>query len=182
MFHPAFVTGAWIIHMKSQIHRSPPHSTRRSGDKPSPRMRVVCIPTLGGTASDFEGWDAIMPPDVQCVAFQPPGRGPRHEEDLPATIGDYVAEITAAMEDIADLPYVLYGQVRPPLSPFPAPLDPRAPHGEQSELGGVGGVTCSSQGAGSFFAVELTIELARPRPLPTGTAGGLTVSLYLTHP
>lgn len=53
-----------------------------------PPVRVVCFPHSGGSARSFGDWAEVMPPEVELVAVQYPGRGDRFVEppvaDVPA--------------------------------------------------------------------------------------------------
>ncbi|MCP3820197.1 alpha/beta fold hydrolase [Streptomyces sp. A3M-1-3] len=62
-----------------------------------PDLRVVCFPHSGGSATAFGAWATAMPPGVELLAVQYPGRGDRFGEpcmdDLPAMAGQAAAEL-----------------------------------------------------------------------------------------
>ena len=60
---------------------------------PSARLRLFCFPFAGGGATVFSTWPRNLPPEVEVVAVQPPGREGRLMEK---PIGD-LAELVAAM-------------------------------------------------------------------------------------
>ncbi|KXK59341.1 hypothetical protein AWW66_24850 [Micromonospora rosaria] len=75
----------------------------------APSLRVVCFPHSGGSAASFAGWAALMPPDVELVAVQYPGRGDRFLEplvdDVPAMAGHAAAELLR----LPDRDQILFG-------------------------------------------------------------------------
>ncbi|MEY9854618.1 pyochelin biosynthetic protein PchC [Catenulispora sp. GAS73] len=48
----------------------------------APSVRLVCFPHSGGSAFAFRDWAAALPPGVELLAVQYPGRGDRFGEDL----------------------------------------------------------------------------------------------------
>jgi acyl transferase domain-containing protein/surfactin synthase thioesterase subunit/NADPH:quinone reductase-like Zn-dependent oxidoreductase len=76
---------------------------------PKPRLRVFCIPFLGGMASVFSPWARRLPPDVELQALQLPGRPPRHKEKPHAEFQALVDALLQALSTRIDVPYVIYG-------------------------------------------------------------------------
>lgn len=76
---------------------------------PRPRARVLAFPHAGGGASSFRMLAKAMPPDVELVGVQPPGREARL--DTPAIIGARAIADAAlpALVDELDVPVVLLG-------------------------------------------------------------------------
>ena len=72
-------------------------------------MRVLAFPHAGGGASSFRVLAKAMPPDVELVAVQPPGREARL--DTPAIIGARAIADAAlpALTVELDVPVVLFG-------------------------------------------------------------------------
>ncbi len=58
---------------------------------PMPRLRLACFPHAGGSASFFRSWSERLPPGIDLLALQYPGREDRFNE-APAT----------RLEDLAD--------------------------------------------------------------------------------
>ncbi len=82
---------------------------RRFAPVAAPRMRLFCIPHAGGAASAYRTWPARLPPTVEVVAVQLPGREDRTRE-LPHTgLRDAASAIVQAMRSSLDLPYVIFG-------------------------------------------------------------------------
>jgi pyochelin biosynthetic protein PchC len=63
----------------------------------APTRRVVCFPHSGGSATAFGAWATAMPPGVELVAVQYPGRGDRFVEppvdEVAAMAGHAAAEL-----------------------------------------------------------------------------------------
>ncbi|QWP76763.1 thioesterase [Lysobacter sp. K5869] len=77
--------------------------------RPSAKLRLICLPYAGGSAATYATWGAQLPTDVEVVAVQPPGRGPRLAEPAHTRMSALVAELIAAFQELTDKPYVLFG-------------------------------------------------------------------------
>ncbi|MDU3291436.1 MAG: pyochelin biosynthesis editing thioesterase PchC, partial [Pseudomonas aeruginosa] len=76
---------------------------------PMPRLRLACFPHAGGSASFFRSWSERLPPDIDLLALQYPGREDRFNE-APATCLEDLADGAAlALRDFADAPLALFG-------------------------------------------------------------------------
>lgn len=76
---------------------------------PMPRLRLACFPHAGGSASFFRNWSEYLPPDVDLLALQYPGREDRFNE-APATRLDALAKDAAsALREFADAPLAIFG-------------------------------------------------------------------------
>lgn len=75
------------------------------------QLRVVCIPQAGVGAWAFHGeWQAAMPPGVEIVPVELPGRGMRMGEDKPSDMLVLVRSFVDSLEELmAERPYVLVG-------------------------------------------------------------------------
>jgi medium-chain acyl-[acyl-carrier-protein] hydrolase len=71
--------------------------------------RVICIPYAGGSASAFRGWDELLPPDVECLAVQLPGRADRLAETPFATIEAVTDAVVRDIRAMKRRPLVLVG-------------------------------------------------------------------------
>ncbi len=76
---------------------------------PGARVRLICFPYAGGTASIFAGWPAELPPEVEVCAIQPPGRHERMHEALPQSVGEMVRELVPALLPYLDKPFATFG-------------------------------------------------------------------------
>jgi hypothetical protein len=77
--------------------------------QPSPRLRVVCFPHAGGSASFFHPWLADLPPDVELVAAKYPGREDRMPEPPVDGVPELADALTDALRRSADAPLALFG-------------------------------------------------------------------------
>ena len=72
-------------------------------------VRLVCLPHAGGSASYFFPLAKALPPEVELLAVQYPGRQDRHAEpcvDDVVTLAEQLVDVLAAQRD---LPLVLFG-------------------------------------------------------------------------
>jgi pyochelin biosynthetic protein PchC len=77
--------------------------------KAAPRVRLVCLPHAGGSASAYHGWAADLPADVELVAVQYPGRQDRFGEPCVERMADMADAVTAALLPLSDRPMALFG-------------------------------------------------------------------------
>lgn len=75
----------------------------------APRLRLFCIPFLGGKASMFSEWVRHLPAAIELQALQLPGRPPRHHERTYAQFWTLVDALCDALLPRLDVPYALYG-------------------------------------------------------------------------
>src|SRR5262249_41809067 len=78
---------------------------------PSPggRLRLFCFHHAGGAASVFSGWPAALPPGVDVLPVQLPGRESRRREAVPADFESLIAALDAELAEHVRAPYALYG-------------------------------------------------------------------------
>ncbi|MFF7885286.1 thioesterase II family protein [Streptomyces sp. NPDC020794] len=69
---------------------------RHSSDSSAVR-RIVCFPHAGGSASFFRPWVKHLPPTVELLAVQYPGRENRYAEPLIGTVAECAAESAEAL-------------------------------------------------------------------------------------
>ncbi|WP_272458599.1 thioesterase II family protein [Polyangium jinanense] len=73
-----------------------------------PRARLFCFPYAGANAMVFRTWVAELPPDVELVAAQLPGRGPRIRE-APLTRLEPLVEALGQALAPGRIPFVMFG-------------------------------------------------------------------------
>ncbi|WP_323137852.1 alpha/beta fold hydrolase [Streptomyces sp. NBC_01433] len=77
------------------------------------RVRLICFPHAGGTATLFHRWPGHLPADVELLATQYPGRQERFAEPCVETMAELADRITDALEPVVTgprrLPFVLFG-------------------------------------------------------------------------
>lgn len=77
--------------------------------RPRARLRLFCFPHAGGAAGTYRPWADLLPPDVELVAVQYPGRHDRFGEPCVASMEELVAGAGADVARLLDLPYALFG-------------------------------------------------------------------------
>ncbi|HEU0014920.1 MAG TPA: alpha/beta fold hydrolase [Longimicrobium sp.] len=79
--------------------------------RPSPnaRLRLFCFPYAGGGASVFYAWPRGLPPEVEVVAVQPPGREGRLMETPIASMDALVDAMYPTLLPLMDRPFALFG-------------------------------------------------------------------------
>lgn len=82
---------------------------RRPRPVANPRLRLVCLPHAGGTAGAFYGWTASLPPDMELVAVQYPGRQDRLAEPGLRDMGELADSVAQALLPLLDRPVALFG-------------------------------------------------------------------------
>jgi surfactin synthase thioesterase subunit len=87
-------TGAWL---------------RRYRAAPTPRVRLICFPHAGGSASYFVRVSRQLPPEIDVLAVQYPGRQDRRHEPCVEDIGSLADRILPELLPLADRPLALFG-------------------------------------------------------------------------
>ncbi|WP_354639861.1 thioesterase II family protein [Kitasatospora camelliae] len=82
---------------------------RRFHPAPDARVRLVCLPHAGGSASYWFPMSAATPPEIEVLAIQYPGRQDRRQEPCLETIDALAAQVTEALKPYRDLPLALFG-------------------------------------------------------------------------
>ncbi|MBT2541521.1 thioesterase [Streptomyces sp. ISL-44] len=82
---------------------------RRSHPAPNSRVRLVCLPHAGGSASFYFPLSRALAPAVEVLAIQYPGRQDRRHEPNIASIPDLADQIFAAVRRLDDRPLALFG-------------------------------------------------------------------------
>ncbi|MGW3230185.1 thioesterase II family protein [Kitasatospora sp. NPDC001095] len=77
--------------------------------RPGARLRLICLPFAGGGASVYQRMAALLPPWVETLAIQLPGREDRSREDPPTDITTLTTACAIALRPYTTKPYVLYG-------------------------------------------------------------------------
>ncbi|MEM9726889.1 MAG: alpha/beta fold hydrolase, partial [Pseudomonadota bacterium] len=72
-------------------------------------IRLICLPHGGGGASAYHDWAAHLPPEIELLAYHPPGRGPRRSEAAHEDMASAVAALLAALGPYLDRPIALFG-------------------------------------------------------------------------
>ena len=76
---------------------------------PAPRLRLFCLPHAGGSPSAYYPWREQLPPGVDLLAAQLPGRGARLSEPCSTSIADIADRLATALQPYQDgIPYALF--------------------------------------------------------------------------
>ena len=81
----------------------------RRAVRPSPSLRLVCLPFAGGGASVYESLARLLPHSIEVLALQLPGREERTREDPPNDVLKLAAACAVAVRPYLNVPYALYG-------------------------------------------------------------------------
>ncbi|PDP88530.1 thioesterase [Glycomyces fuscus] len=82
---------------------------RRFRPRPGARTRLVCLPHAGGGANAYRSWAALLPPGVDLVCVQYPGREDRLGEPLVDDMATVVGAVAEELAPLLDRPYALFG-------------------------------------------------------------------------
>ena len=100
---------------------SPDLTTRRDGAvgyddcyrvyhrRPAARLRLVCFPHAGGSASFYQRWVRHFPDWVELVIARYPGREDRLGEEQPDTLELLADELATALAPAVDRPTAVFG-------------------------------------------------------------------------
>jgi pyochelin biosynthetic protein PchC len=83
--------------------------TRRFHPAPQARVRLVCFPYAGGSASFYFPLSRALSPAVDVLALQYPGRQDRRAEPTIDDLGELTDQVLAAIEPWDDLPLAFFG-------------------------------------------------------------------------
>jgi medium-chain acyl-[acyl-carrier-protein] hydrolase len=75
----------------------------------SPKFRLFCFPYAGGSAALYHAWPDGLPPEVELVAVQYPGRGTRLREAPLNRLDSLLDSLEQAIVPLLDRPFALFG-------------------------------------------------------------------------
>lgn len=79
---------------------------RRDG---SAELRLLCFHHAGGAASMYRHWPRLLPPSIEPVAVQLPGRADRFNEPAFDRMTPLVDELVEVLKPLLDRPFACYG-------------------------------------------------------------------------
>ena len=82
---------------------------RRLKSVDDPLVRMVCFPYSGGSVESFSTWAALMPPRVELMAVQYPGRGDRFAESPVTEIIEAARQVAAEISALDPVDTALFG-------------------------------------------------------------------------
>jgi len=77
--------------------------------RPCATVRLVCLPHAGGGASFYRPWLGELPPEVELMAVQYPGRGDRLGEECAEDLTAMADRIADTLTERLDRPFALFG-------------------------------------------------------------------------
>jgi surfactin synthase thioesterase subunit len=75
----------------------------------APRVRVLCLPYAGGSATIYRAWSAGLPSDVEVRPVQLPARQDRRHETPLTRVDAIVTPLVAAIEALPPAPTAIFG-------------------------------------------------------------------------
>jgi pyochelin biosynthetic protein PchC len=82
---------------------------RRYVARPDAALKLVCLPHAGGAASFFRSWALLLPPSVELLAVQYPGREDRLLEPHLDEMERLADAVAGAIAPVLDRPVALFG-------------------------------------------------------------------------
>lgn len=77
--------------------------------KPGHTHRLICFPYAGAGATAYAEWAALLPPEIELVAVQLPGRQNRIAEEPFQETGPLIAALSYALRPVLVGPYAFFG-------------------------------------------------------------------------
>jgi pyochelin biosynthetic protein PchC len=77
--------------------------------EPLPSAQLVCFPHAGGGASFFRPWLDDLPPGIELLSAQYPGREDRLREPLATDLGELADRYARLLASVGGAPVVLFG-------------------------------------------------------------------------
>jgi medium-chain acyl-[acyl-carrier-protein] hydrolase len=72
-------------------------------------IRLLCFHHAGGSAAIYRQWSRMLPPSIEPVAVQLPGRADRFNEPAFDRMGPLVDELVEVLKPLLDRPFACYG-------------------------------------------------------------------------
>jgi medium-chain acyl-[acyl-carrier-protein] hydrolase len=77
--------------------------------RPAAKVRLLCFPHAGGSATAFATWHRDLPKDIELCVVQLPGREQRRDEPFRADMKELVADLLGLLADSHDRRVALFG-------------------------------------------------------------------------
>ena len=72
-------------------------------------LKMFCFPYAGGTASVYRNWAGVLPPKVQVIPVEFPGRGARFWESPIVSMPSLIEALAEAIIPLLDKPFAFFG-------------------------------------------------------------------------
>lgn len=82
---------------------------KRPKPNPQARLRLICLPYAGGTASIYRSWSDLLPPQIELWAIQLPGRETRLRETPATSMNALVPLLADVLAPHLDRPWAIFG-------------------------------------------------------------------------
>lgn len=82
---------------------------KRFGQRGQSGVQLLCFPYAGGSAGMFRHWSRMLPPHLELVAVQLPGRADRFLESPYERMAPLVDDLIGVLEPVLDRPFACYG-------------------------------------------------------------------------
>jgi surfactin synthase thioesterase subunit len=94
----------------AQPHDADRRWFKRFGRRERPSaVRLLCFHHAGGSAAMYRKWPALLPPAVEPLAVQLPGRADRYAEPAFDRMGPLVEALAEVLKPLLDRPFACYG-------------------------------------------------------------------------
>ncbi|MBS0307896.1 MAG: thioesterase [Proteobacteria bacterium] len=91
------------------MHAPANHTFLRPRPALNPRLRLICFPYAGGSATVYHPWAAAVPADIELIAVQYPGRATRLREAPCTDLAALLDDIERAIPPLLDRPFAFFG-------------------------------------------------------------------------
>ncbi|WNV85521.1 alpha/beta fold hydrolase [Umezawaea sp. Da 62-37] len=95
------------------------------------RLRLLCFPYAGGSATVFRGWEAAVPDGVEVLAARLPGRADRWREEPFTDLDLLVDALAEPVSRYVDEPFAFFGHSMGALISFELARRLRRDHGRE---------------------------------------------------
>jgi medium-chain acyl-[acyl-carrier-protein] hydrolase len=102
-------------------------------------LKMFCFPYAGGTALVFKKWRDFLPPTVQVIPVELPGRGARLQEQPFVSLPALIKELEVVIWPLLDKPFVFFGHSMGAIIAFELARSLRRRYGREPEALFVGG-------------------------------------------
>lgn len=96
-------------------------------------LKLFCLPYAGGTSAIYRRWAGLLPPTVQVIPVELPGRGARLKEPPYVSMPALINDLGDAMAPLLDTPFAFFGHSMGAIIAFELARSMRRRYGRQPE-------------------------------------------------